>query len=130
MEVSGECFWGLARRSVQKLATSACVASTEAGFGLRRGKHCNLAVLACSSCQRCGKLSLMAWQQKLGRWPLLPNLHFFHHTMLELLISSKKLTWTISPLVYSVRMQEDYIGKPFCVSPRVSAKMHSLRALQ
>ena len=54
----------------------------------------------------------------------------FHHTMLELLISSKKLTWTISPLVYSVRMQEDYIGKPFCVSPRVSAKMHSLRAPQ
>ena len=66
----------------------------------------------------------------MRRWPLLPKLHFFHHAMRDLVISSKELEWTLSPLVYSVQMQEDFIGKPSRVSRRVSPKMHSQRTLQ
>ena len=72
----------------------------------------------------------MAFQQRKRRFPLLPKLHFFHHAMHDVLISSKQLKWTISPLVFSVQLQEDYIGKPARVSRRVSAKSHSLRTLQ
>ena len=38
--------------------------------------------------------------------------------------------WVLSPLVFSVQLQEDFIGKPARVSRRVSPKLHALRTLQ
>ena len=77
-----------------------------------------------------GKLSALAYQRKMRRYALIPKLHYFHHLMIDLLESSRSNTWTLSPMVYSVQLQEDYIGRPSRISRRVSPKCHSLRTIQ
>ena len=75
-----------------------------------------------------GSLAKMAFSAGLRRFCLLPKLHFFHHLMVDMLGSSNN--WILNPLIFSVQLQEDFIGKPARVSRRVSAKTHALRTLQ
>ena len=84
-----------------------------------------LSFLACYQ-----KLASMAFHRKMRRYTLLPKLHFWNHLMVDLLESSARNSWTLSPMIYSVQLQEDYIGKPSRISRRVSPKTQPLRTLQ
>ena len=75
-----------------------------------------------------GRLAKMAFSAGIRRFVLLPKHHFFHHIMVDMMGSSNN--WVLNPLIHSVQLQEDFIGKPSRVSRRVSAKVHALRTLQ
>ena len=77
------------------------------------------------------RLAKISFQRRLQRFCLIPKLHFVHHLIWELHQQSLVADWCLSPLAFSVQMQEDFIGKPSRISRRVSAKQkQSLRTLQ
>ena len=69
-----------------------------------------------------GKLAKENYRNGLRRYVLIPKLHFFNHLMVDLREQGSTQAWALSPMIYSVQMQEDYIGKPARVSRKVSAK--------
>ena len=69
---------------------------------------------------QCAKL---CYRDGLNRYPLMPKLHFVHHSGLRLVVESQTADWVVSPLSTSCAMQEDFIGKPARLSRRVSASM-------
>ena len=75
-----------------------------------------------------GSLAKMTFRSGMRRFVLLPKHHFFHHIMVDMMGSNT--SWILNPLIHSVQLQEDYIGKPSRLSRRVSAKTHALRTLQ
>ena len=77
-----------------------------------------------------GKLAKGTFEKGLRRYVLIPKLHFFHHLMTDLREQGSAHRWALNPLIYSVQMQEDYIGKPSRVSRKVSAKLHSQRTVE
>ena len=113
------------------MAGNSCLAGLyRSGVFLRHARARRLAVLGLEFLNCYGKLSALAFQRGFRRFPLIPKLHYFNHLMVDLLESSRSHPWTLSPMVYSVQLQEDYIGKPSRISRRVSPKTHSLRTIQ
>ena len=47
--------------------------------------------------------------QRCSRFPLTPKCHFLHHCFVDLFRARDQ--WTTSPLAFSVRMDEDFVGK-------------------
>ena len=78
------------------------------------------------------RLALRAYRDGVCRFGLVPKLHFLNHLLVDVLRQCSANRWTLSPLVYSVQLQEDFIGRPSRLSRRVSAKgnNHALRTIQ
>lgn len=77
-----------------------------------------------------GHLAWICFQRKQQRFPMVPKAHYLHHQFLDMLLMSKRSPWVVSPLLYGVQMQEDYISKPSRLSRRVNPKTCSHRVLQ
>ena len=75
----------------------------------------------------CAKLCL---EQGLQRFGLMPKLHFLHHLAFNLKAEAERAPWAISPLAYSVQMEEDFIGRPCRLSRRVDARSIHRRLLE
>ena len=83
-------------------------------FGGRLGR---LLLGFVQSYAKCAKLTF--WAQA-NRFPLVPKLHFVHHTSLRIIWEASVSQWIISPLSTAVQQQEDYIGRPARLSRRVA----------
>lgn len=77
-----------------------------------------------------GALARLCFDKGQKRFPLVPKAHYLHHQFLELLTQSNRADWALSPLIFAVQMQEDFIGKPSRLARRVSSKTTSLRVIQ
>ena len=93
-----------------------------------RAKH--FAGFGLAFLQAYSRCASRAYNQGLRRFPLHPKLHFCHHLLMELLCQAQISNWCLSPLCFSVQLEEDFIGKPSRISRRVSSKRHCLRTLQ
>ncbi len=60
----------------------------------------------------------------------MPKGHYLHHQFLDLLHASRKGEWSLSPIVFSNQLSEDFVGKPARLSRRVSARKVPLRVIQ
>ena len=150
---SSHCFHLKARATT---AANSCIGGLyRCGVFLTPMKAQRLASLGLEFLSCNGQLAALAFQRRVRRYALIPRLHYFHHLMVDLLESSRSNSWTLSPMVYSVQLQEDYIvessrsnswtlspmvysvqlqedyiGRPSRISRRVSPRAHSLRTLQ
>ena len=119
---------------IQALATQAansCMRELySSGVWLRPSKAREVVTHGMRFLQGYNRLAMMAYHFRCRRFPLLPKLHFFHHLMVDMWMEASASNWVLSPLVFSVQLQEDYIGKPSRVSRRVSPKLHALRTMQ
>ncbi|CAE7195936.1 unnamed protein product [Symbiodinium sp. CCMP2592] len=79
-------------------------------------------------------LARMCFNVGLQRFIILPKQHMICHTVFWMFDQADipHCQWVLNPLVFSVQMQEDFIGKPSRLSRRVCPKlaMHSLRTIQ
>ena len=76
-----------------------------------------------------GDLAKIAFARKVKRFPLFPKFHYLNHQFLEVTLG-KPLKHVINPLLWSVQMQEDFIGKPSRLARRVSPRKAPQRVLQ
>ena len=103
----------------------------KSGVWLREARARELGTWGLAFLRSYAKLASMAYQRRERRFTLVPKLHFFNHLMVELLEGARDHKWSLNPMVFSVQLQEDYIGKPSRISRRVSPKStHALRTLE
>ena len=76
------------------------------------------------------QLARLCHEQQKRRFPLMPKGHYIHHQFLEMWIQSQRCSWCLNILVFSVQMQDDYIGRPSRLARRVSSRTTSLRVIQ
>ena len=76
------------------------------------------------------RLARMAYKNNIKKFPLQPKFHYLNHTWITLLEQSRKHKWSLSPIVYSCQMQEDFIGRPSRLSRRCNPRSVSHRVLQ
>ena len=95
------------------------------GFWLRSADGVKLAkwLLVFLQCyDSCAKIAL---SEATPRFSIMPKIHMLMHSILPLFDQASKGRWVISPLAYSVQVQEDFIGRPSRLSRRTSPRsMH------
>ena len=74
--------------------------------------------------RRYNTLARMAFSNRRQLWAIQPKFHAFAHLVMSLFIESK---FTENILMYSVQMDEDFLGKPSRLSRKVSEKLCSER---
>ena len=64
-------------------------------------------------------LAASALESGRSRFPITPKAHYLHHAFLDLYNMSSRFPWVPSPIMFSVQIDEDFIGKVSRASRRV-----------
>ena len=100
------------------------------GYWMTRGEAVLAARAGMTSLGSYARLAHMALTAKRSRWPLVPKAHYIHHSMRDLLLSSRKHEWSENPLSASVQLDEDFVGHVSRLHRRVGSYLIMQRSLQ
>ena len=74
-------------------------------------------------------LAASALESGRARFPIAPKAHYCHHSFLDLYNMSSRFPWVVSPITFSVQIDEDFIGKVSRSSRRVGSQKQMLRTI-
>ena len=100
------------------------------GVWIERGEARVIAMHGIEFLRNYSQLAWLAFRSGSPKFPMQPKFHYLNHTWVELLQQSQKHRWCLSPLIFSCKMQEDFIGKPSRLSRRCNPRSVSQRVLQ